>query len=99
MYQSIKTSNGPTKFGVALTIPEFEDTKMVMKDLREMVDLMYTNCLNTQGRDDSGYLGDSVTSPSIKSTKYRVIQQKLQQILDLMNFIMCDLLKISENQL
>ena len=40
--------NVPMIFGIALTIPEFEDLEMVMKELSETADVMYNNLLNKQ---------------------------------------------------
>jgi len=53
--------NIPTKFGVALTVQEFEDLKKAMKDLSEMVAVMNdTNSMTTQP-------GDELEQPSEQS--------------------------------
>jgi len=57
--------NIPTKFGVALTVQEFEDLKKAMKDLSEMVDVMNdTNSMTTQPGDE---LEQILTPPSEQS--------------------------------
>jgi len=45
--------NVPMIFGIALTIPEFEDLKMIMNELTETAEVMYTNLLNKQQSEQS----------------------------------------------
>jgi len=59
--------NIPTKFGVALTVQEFEDLKKAMKDLSEMVDVMNdTNSMTTQPGDD---LDEQLLTPPSEQSK------------------------------
>ena len=49
--------NIPTKFGIALSIEEFEELKKVLDDLTEMLDVMIDTCsMTTQPGDDEELL-------------------------------------------
>ena len=55
----------PTKYGVALTIEEFQELKTAMDDLNEMLEvLIETSSMTTQPGDKSGYLVDVEQSSS-----------------------------------
>lgn len=70
----------PTKYGIALSIEEFEELFKVMGDLSEMVDVMVESCsMTTQPGDESGLLTENEYQPQARglqpSKESRVIEQ------------------------